>query len=80
MEKYERIGEIHACKVMDKNGKLKKIIYPKDMNLEYNDTLRYNFTQKRNRMHAKVCGLKDKKKNAPVVDKATGAQEATQPA
>ncbi len=44
MEKYKQVGAVYPCKIMDKNGKVKKIIYPKDMDLSYRETrsMQYN--------------------------------------
>ena len=44
MEKYKQVGAVYPCKIMDKNGKVKKIIYPKDMELSYRETrsMQYN--------------------------------------
>ena len=44
MEKYKQVGAIYPCKIMDKNGKVKKIIYPKDMDMSYRETrsMQYN--------------------------------------
>ena len=44
MEKYKQVGAVYPCKIMDKNGKVKKIIYPKDMDMSYRETrsMQYN--------------------------------------
>ena len=44
MEKYKQVGAVYPCKIMDKNGKVKKIIYPKDMDTSYRETrsMQYN--------------------------------------
>ena len=49
MEKYKQAGAVYPCKIMDKNGKVKKIIYPKDMDMSYRETINMNY----NRFHRK---------------------------
>jgi len=49
MEEYIQKGAIFPCKIMDKNGKIKKIVYPKDMNMSYKETINMNY----NRYHRK---------------------------
>ena len=45
MEKYKQVGAIYPCKIMDKNGKVKKIIYPKDMDMSYQETINRQYNK-----------------------------------
>jgi hypothetical protein len=45
MKQYEKVGAIFPCKIIDKNGNLKKIIYPKDMDTSYRDTISMHYSK-----------------------------------
>ena len=59
MGKYKQIGAVIPCKIIDKNGNVKKIIYPKDMDMSYRETINMNY----NRFHRKG------KRKAPTIVK-----------
>jgi len=59
MGKYKQIGAVFPCKIIDKNGNVKKIIYPKDMDMSYRETISMQY----NKYHRKG------KRKPPTIEK-----------
>ena len=59
MGKYYQVGGVYPCKIMDKDGNVKEIIYPKDMDLAYRETISMQY----NKYHGKG------KRKPPTIEK-----------
>jgi hypothetical protein len=45
MGKYYQVGGVYPCKIMDKDGNVKEIIYPKDMDLSYRESISMQYNK-----------------------------------
>jgi hypothetical protein len=46
LETYKQVGARYPCKIMDKDGNIKKIIYPKEMDLAAQEQINMHYNNK----------------------------------